>query len=391
MRLLLRIAAPLPYLIVAIWAIVLSIREPVHNWDTIPYVGAAKALEESDPSALQAFTYGELRHVLPTAVYGDLARETGPGEGRGGPYRHAVSTDPAVFDEMLPSYRIRPLYIGAVYALYKGGMDIEFATRFVAAVGVAAGMMFMFLLASRVLAAPLVYLVPLLAVNFGVLLLARFSTPDGLAFCAWMLCAWLYARGSHTALLIVLPVVIAVRNDLALFTLPLYAALWLLDRPQRRTIALSLTASLVLNYALIVYWPHPPWTNIFSCTLLTAIRCVHPATDPPPLSVADYLIALHTGATKLLVDTDFLTCIAVLALAAYLIWRRARRTSTRAALTHPASVWLVVCTLFMAGRWLVLPAEWERAFPAPYVLCAIGVLWLLSTRESNLSAAPARA
>ncbi|MGA9333228.1 MAG: hypothetical protein WBV39_03020 [Rudaea sp.] len=371
-----RFLAALLYFGIAAYAIAVSIRAPFHNWDAIPYIASAKAFEQPDIPALQRFTYTELRRVLPAREYEDLAREKAVGPGRGGPYRHAVSTDTSVFAEVLPSYRIRPLFNGLVYVFYKCGVDIELATHLVPAIGVAAGLGFLYLLAVRFLAVALVYLLPLLALVFNVMILARFSTPDGLAFCAWMLCAWLYARGLRAALLFVLPIVLAIRTDLILFSLPLYVAMLVLDRPHWRGTALSLLGSVLIHFGIIGYWHHPGWKSMFACSVVTALRCLHPAAHPPTLTLADYLAALDRGLKILVADGNFRIYVALLAVAAWLLWMRKRANVGLGATATRAVVLIGASGFFMITRFLGLPAEWPRFFAAPYVVTAFCVAWL---------------
>jgi hypothetical protein len=383
----LRIACPLLFLFAACCAIWLSIAKPLHNWDVIPYIAAAKAFEEPDVASLQRFTYAELRRVLPAPLYEDMAREQDVGPGRGGPYRHAASTDPAVFAEILPSYRIRPLYNGAVYLLYKAGVDIEFATHFAPAVALAAGFGFLYLAARRRVAAPLACLLVPLALLFGVFDLARFSTPDGFAFCAWTLCIWLYLDERRTALWIALPAILAIRTDLILFTLPLYVALFMRDHAHWRATLVSVAATLAVHFGIIDYWKHPGWKSMFACSLVTEFRCVHPATQAPGLTLPQYTGALADGAMKLLVDVDFVLYL-VLLVAGICLLRMSGAARTGA--STQARTLILVCVAYIVTRFLGMPAEWERFFPAAYLMSAFGVLWLASVRWFAISQPSAR-
>ncbi|MBS0557725.1 MAG: hypothetical protein JSR27_09975 [Proteobacteria bacterium] len=359
----------------------------MHNWDSIPYIAIAKSFEQPDPAALQAFTYAELRRVLPAATYDDLAREKGPGAGRGGPYRHAASTDAKVFAEILPIYRIRPVYTGAVYLMYKAGIDIEFATHVLSGVMVAAGLGFLFLMARNFLPLPLRYAPPLLALVFGAMDLARFSTPDGMAFCAWMLCAWLYLCGRRLALLIALPAIIAVRTDLVLFVVPLCLWLFMTERRFWRATALSLAASVVTHFGLLAYYQFPSWEHIFSCSLLTAQRCVHLA-DAPALGLHDYVAAVARGILGLFADANFVVYLVLVAAAVYLLHQRVKAMSWPGLFARSPTGLIFAGIACAGGRFLLYPAEWDRFFPAVYLLTAFGVLWLIGERMAGVHADP---
>ena len=371
-----RLAARLLFLIVAAYALGLSIYQPFHNWDAIGYIAAAKSFEQHDIDSVHAFTYAELRSVLPAAQYEDLSRETAPGPGRGGVYRHAVSTDSSAFKEQLPFYQIRPIYTGFIYLLYKAGIDIELATYLISGIAVAVGLMVLYLIAASVLAKPLIFLLPPLTIVFGVLELAKFSTPDGLAFCAVMVAVYLYLKARTNLLLIALTLMLGIRTDLILFSMPLLLALFALDRKNRRKIAFAAFASVAIYLGILAYCKNPGWATFFYCTMVQ--RCTHPISNPPLLAMHDYVDALVGGTADLFSDRVFILYLLVLAASLYLIRVRARTISFASILTTAPAILLAASLAFVASRFLILPAEWTRAFPAAYVIGTVALLHLVS-------------
>ena len=373
-----RLAAPLLFLIVAAYALSLSIVQPFHNWDVIGYIAAAKSFEQHDPESVHSFTYAELRSVLPAVQYEDLARESAPGPGHGGPYRHAISTDSSAFGEQLPFYQIRPIYTGLVYLFYKVGMDIELATHLISGIAVAVGLMLLYLMATSFLVKPLIFLLPPLAIAFGVLELPKFSTPDGLAFCAVMAAVYVYLKARTNLLLIALTLMLGIRTDLILFTMPLLLALFALDRKNRRKIAFAALASVAIYLGILAYCKNPGWSTFFYCTMVQ--RCTHPISNPPTLAVHEYVDALVGGTADLFSDKIFIFYLLVLAASLYLIKARAKATSFAQAIATRPAILAAVCLAFVGGRFLVLPAEWDRSFSAPYVVSAFAFLHLVSER-----------
>jgi hypothetical protein len=363
------------YLACAGAALWLSIYRPFHNWDVVGYVASAKSFDGSDAAALQAFTYAELRGVLPPDLYEDIARAKNIGTGRGAAYRHAVSSDAAAFAEQLPYYQIRPLYTGLIYLLYRTGVDIEFATHAISGIGVAAGLLLLYLLAGARLSPPFASLLPPFAIALGLFDLARFSTPDGLAFAAVMLLARWLAMARINALLLAIPCVLGIRTDLILFTSPLLLALFVHQPENRRKIALSAAASVAIYFAIVGYYGNPGWSTFFYCTMVQ--RCTHPLSNPPALTPHDYFDALASGLRALASDADFAIYLLLVLASLYLIRKRGgtdRRHRATPLILLATSATYVVC------RFFALPAEWSRAFPSAYVLSAFALLWLLHDR-----------
>ena len=373
----LRIALPFSFLAMAIYAIALCVYEPRHNWDVIGYIAAAKSLEQADVEAVHEFTYAELRNVLPASTYESLVHGRDAATLQ---YEYAISTDVSAFKEQLPFYQIRPIYVGAVYLLYKSGLDIEFATRLISGVAVAAGLLVLYLLARAFLPTPLAYALLPLALLFRVMLLAVLSTPDGLAFCAVMLSAYLYLRAQHNALLIVLPLMLGVRTDLILFTMPLLIAMLFLNKPLRRNIIFSIGSSAAIYAFIVTYWKNPGWTTFFYCS--TVQRCTHPISSPPTLKLYNYIHTLADGVNGLRFDPACFLYAACITASLYLIWKRDRATSFIRTFTDRPTVVLTVCVAYTALRFLVLPEEWERFFPAQYLLSAFSLFWLISNSSA---------
>jgi hypothetical protein len=70
----------------------------------------------------------------------------------------------------------------------------------------------------------------------------------------------------------------------------------------------------------------------------------------------------------------------MLAALLYLLWARAKKTSLGRAITAPPAILAGVCFAYVGSRFLVLPAEWDRSFSAPYVISAFAFLYLMSER-----------
>lgn len=371
MELVKRLSAPLLFLLLASYALFLSAYKPFHNWDVIGYIAAAESYEQKDIESLHAFTYGELRSTLPAAEYEDLAQEKGLGQGRGTAYRHVISTDSSAFKEQLPFYQIRPAYTGLIYLLHKAGVDIEFATHLISGIAVATALALLYLLSAPFLARPFIYLLPPLGILFGILDLARFSTPDGLALLAVMFAAYLYLKGLKGLLLAVLPALLCIRTDLILFTLPLLFFLLVFGTSNRWKVALSAAASLVVYFVIANYSGNPGWSTFFYCS--TVQRCTHPISMPPTLTARNYFDALSAGTKELVSDTSFIFYLAMVTALFWLIRSRAKVTSWAIALSSPPAVLAVVSLAYVAGRFLILPAEWNRFFTVPYLVTAFSL------------------
>ena len=354
------------FFLVTAYALSVSIYRPNLNWDMIMYIAAAKAFEESDINALHAFTYNRLKQSLSAEEYKRLVK---------GSYRQTISTDPTAFAEQQPFYQIRPMYTGAVFLLYKAGMDIRLATHLISGVAVAVGMILLYLLSISSLAEPYPYVVPLLALFFGIDELAAYSTPDGMAFLAIILSAYLYLRQRIGILLMVLPLMLCIRTDLILFTTPLLLAVFILERDFRKGVAVSFILSVLVYVAVGAYWNNPGWSTIFYFTLVHILS--HPISMPPTLTPQHYITALFNGSRGLLDNGGFLLYLLIALVYLFRTVKRASQNSLSSALGSSSVLLFFVCAIFIVSHFVLFPVAWNRFFIGPYMLSAVMLLVML--------------
>ena len=373
------LAAPLLYLFVALYALSLCLSRPIHNWDMIGYIAAAKSFETSDPAALHAFTYDSLRRAVTPDEYQALTT---------GPFRAAVAASPDVLAEQIPFYRIRPLYNGLVYGLYRAGVDIGFATHLLAGLGVALALLLLFPAATSLLARPFLFALPPLAMIFGAFEVARLSTPDGLAYLAFVLAALLVVRRRFRGLYVLAPLCLGLRTDLILFTLPLLLLIAARERAQRRAALVAAVASVAAYVAIAVIWKAPGWATLLRFTFVSSDT--HPLTAGGGVTAGQYAVILKEGLKSLLYKKPFLLYLLA---AGYSLWLMLAGGGLRNALRSPSATLALAAMAFVAAHFLLFPVAWIRFFAAPQLVGALALLGLVSERMKTgptESAGPAR-
>lgn len=374
MRLVERLSAPLLFFILAAAALILSLYKPLHNWDMIGYIAAAKSFEERDLESLHSFTYEQLRHSVSTARYEEMVQ---------GEYRHAVRNDLSTFKEQLPFYQIRPVYTGLIYLFYKAGVNIAFATHLVSGVAVVVAVAFLYFVSVSFLAKPFIYVMPPLAILFNVLDLARYSTPDGLAFLAVILSAYLYMKKRITLLLGFLPIMLGVRTDLILFTIPLMFFIFLFERRSRLKAVIATILSVAIFIGIGVYWKSPGWSTIFYFTLVQILT--HPISAPPTLTAQQYFYALFNGTKSLINNYTLILYVFIVVSSSFLIRNQSKTTPIFIALKCSPVIMAVVCFVFVVSHFLAFPVAADRYFSAPYLISAFSLLAMMTDYLQKLN------
>jgi len=374
MKLFKRLSAPILFFILAASALLLSLFKPLQNWDMIGYIAAAKSFEERDIESLHSFTYDQQRHSVSAARYEEMVN---------GYYRDAVSNDLTAFKEQLPFYQIRPIYTGLIYLFYKAGVKIGFATHLVSGVAVVVAVVFLYFISVSFLAKSVIYVIPPLAILFSVLDLARYSTPDGLAFLAVILSAYLYLNKRITLLLGFLPLMLGIRTDLILFTIPLKIFIFLFERRNRWIATIAIILSGVIYISIGAYWDYPGWATIFYLTLVQFLT--HPISVPPTLTAQHYFFALINGTKNLINNYTFFLYIFIVISTLYIMKKQSKMISFIIILKSSPVILAVICFVFVVSHFLAFPVAADRYFSAPYLIGAFSFLIMLTNYLQTLN------
>ncbi|MFN3630258.1 MAG: hypothetical protein ACK4XK_09460, partial [Casimicrobiaceae bacterium] len=360
--------------IVAALSLYLGIQRPYYNWDLIGYIAAVKSFDTADAAEIHVFTFESVRRAVPDKAYSELT-ETDH-------YRRTIAKDASALKEHLPFYQIRPVYNGLILAMHRLGMDMVVATNLISALSVVLALAVLWRFAYRSLPPLWTAAIPLLSVIFGVIDLARLSTPDALAFLFTITVAWLYWTGRHTLLFFALPFLVATRTDFILFALPLLLAVFVLDRPNRFGAIASTLACIAVYQAIVTYWAHPGWAKIVYFTLIQILT--HPLSTPTQVTAAQYLAVLGRGLYGLIQTKSFLLYL-IFAVYPVITLAKERHSmldgSTEAVLSLSLTL---VCLVFVILHFLLFPVMWDRFFSGSYLVGCVATLALIAWRSSAL-------
>lgn len=371
------------YFIVAIYTLILCIYKPIYDWDMIMYIASAKSYEESNIKTLHTFTYKTLQDTLPESIYSDLIQGECTFEEIQKGFRRTIYTDLTTFKEFFPFYQIRPLYTGAIYILYKAGINIAFATHILPGMAVAVALIFLYLLSVSFIDGPLIYTVPFLPLIFDVVKLAERTNPDGLAFLSIIVSTYFYLKRRDLTLICFLPILISIRTDLVLFTIPLLLFMFITEKPLRGKIVLSISMNIFIYFLIVLYWENPGWSTIFYITLIHILT--HPLSAPPTLTFYHYIHALIVGISKLPSNTLFMLYSLISAYSFWIIANRIKTQSSFHVLYSREVALSSVCFIFILSHFLLFPVAWNRFFAAPYVVGTVSFLIMITHYFKSLN------
>lgn len=364
-----RCAVPLLFLLLGVHVLERSITSPAYNWDMIGYIAAAKSFELNNIDSLHTFTYKQVQSVVTPEKYKSLTHDESNN------YRYIISTDVSAFVEQLPFYKIRPFYTGLIYIFYKLGINIVFSTHFISGLAVAIAIIFLYLLSTSVLKKQFIFTIPFFAIVFSVADLGSYSTPDGLSFLATIIVSYLFSKERFTTVLFLLPLILSIRTDLIIFTIPLLIVMFYLQKSIRWKIAMSIIFSLLFYICLITYWDHPGWTSIYYFSLIK--QTTHPISEPQSVTLFQYLRILYYSIKSLLNYNIFMLYMLISVSSIFLFINQLRNKSSIG--VHRTNLYILssICIIYVVVHFLILPLPWARFFTAPYLIGTIMLLAIL--------------
>ncbi|MBD3350108.1 MAG: hypothetical protein GF364_01320 [Candidatus Lokiarchaeota archaeon] len=347
----------------------LSIFAPYHNWDMIGYIAASKAFETSDVKLLHDYTFSQLKTTVSDSEY--IALTTG------NQYRKIISANPAAFEEQLVFYQIRPIYTSSIYLLSKVGLKIGFATHLISGISIGISLLLVYFLTIRFLSVPFALTIPLFLLLFRIPNLARYSSPDGLAFLAVITSIYLLITQRIFLLLFLLPLLLGIRTDLILFTIPLMVYIFLFYKYSRLWPVLSLIFSLIVYFFIAFFWKNPGWTTIFYFTFVEILP--YPLSAPPELTINQYAIALVNGFKNHVINESFLVYLIGIIYSFFVVRDDIRKNIMRT-ICNPWLAIIVICSIYLTLHFFAFPIPEERFYSGYYFLCVFSFYALLNEK-----------
>ena len=282
-----RLALPLLLLLHCVAALVLGVhaaRNPLGNWDIVPYVALVRQASGLGGQELSRQTYGEIREYFGEARYTQLLAQ---GNGPDDAYRAAVHESPAALAENLRFYSVKPLYILLSRAATAVVGNAALATVVVSAAAFSLFVMvFPLFFRRRAVAVAATWVLVLTgAPALGVI--ASCATPDSLGLLFAATAALLAAKRMNPWAVGVLGLLAVLARPDTMFLLgPLLLGLaWLERRDLRGRYLFGILVALSATF-LYLGAQSLPWSTLFRHTFFGRIAL--PAAGVPPVTPADY-------------------------------------------------------------------------------------------------------
>jgi len=151
------------------------LKKPFYNWDMLPYTALILKMDHHNINEAHALAYKLVKENVPAKNYRQLTDSSHA-------YRNKMFINAEAFNNQLPFYVVKPLYITLSYLFFKSGIDLPQATQFPSLISYLLTGLLLFHWLSIYLRLPATFVVSLLVmVSPPLIEVAKTASPDCLS------------------------------------------------------------------------------------------------------------------------------------------------------------------------------------------------------------------
>ncbi len=351
-----------------------SINSPQQNWDMLGYAGSAVSIENSDTSYVHNYIYQELKLYATDKEFEDLTTKSY--------YQKVMSQDDNAFNQQIPFYKIRIIYVLLILGLMKLGFNIFIASHILSATLVATGYL-VFYHAYKKLIHPVFWLsYPLFIIIFDVINVAQIVTADSLAF-LWMgLISFSLINTHWKTLFLLLTISVLVRTEM-IFLVAVFSSYSIIFRSNLRMVAIaSLLVSLVLYLLVNNYAENYGWSTVFHYVFISDMEATHPVEySSIGVNIEQYLSVVIAN-IRLFISDRCVLLFEIITLLQFIIFWLFKRNDCSILnifldiLKNPTLTLTLLSIAYLVLHYFIFPLLESRYFVAQYVISTLGLLSL---------------
>jgi hypothetical protein len=351
---------------------------PEQNWDILGYAGSSVSIENSNDSHIHNYIYQELKEYSTDEEFKDLTDKYN--------YRRVMFEDVDAFNQQIPFYKIRIIFVLLIFALMKIGINIFAASHLLSAALVSGGYLAFYYAYKKSIHPMLWVSYPLFIIIFDVVNVAQTVTADSLAF-FWMgLISFTLMNAHWKSLFFLLVSLTLVRTDMIILV-ALISGYLILSRTDLRFISIAIVLiSLVLYFFVNHFVGNYGWSTVFHYVFITGMEATHPDEYSSfGISFKQYITAVITH-IPLFISERTVLLFEILVFLQFLIWGLYHRKyffSARKLLfeliNSPVIVLTLISVIYVILHYAVFPILDSRFFVGQYIISTLGLLSIISS------------
>ena len=355
---------------------VIAIFKPIQTWDILGYAGAVKSLEVSDKAAIHQSVYREIKSYATEEELDDLLN--------GSNYRSTMHQDVDAFNQQIPFYKIRILFIALILLLTKLGINVFFASHIVVALAGTGGLL-AFYYAYRKLILPAFWvIVPMFFIVLSGLESSRMSTADPLAFLWVGLICYTFIHEKWLLFFSLLVSSVLVRTDL-LVLVAIFATYLMIFKPALRIASgFGLLSSIGVYLLISHYSENYGWSTVFHYALISDMQATHPLEySSLGVSFSQYFSEVISNVGGFIDEPPLLLFLALVLFQFILFFGPQEKLIFKKGLVAKIAentplTLTVIGVLYVIAHYFLFPLLENRFFVAEYMIALLSLLALVS-------------
>ena len=359
-----------------------AIKKPVQTWDILGYAAVVEAQKSDDKMAVHSAVYRDFKAYASDEEFNDLVNSSD--------YRKTMHNDVEAFNQQIPFYKMRVLFI-ALIALVTGlGLNVFFASHLVVAAAATLGLMAFYYAYRRLIHPAFWLVVPMFFIVLEGLGIARMVTADPLAFLWTGLISYAFIHKRWIFLFGLLASSVLVRTDMLLFVIIMLTYFIIFKPKLRFASALTLVASVSTYWFANNYADNYGWSTVFYYAIVSDMSATHPLEySSTVITPAQYLSEVVSNLGGF-IDEPPLLLFSALVLFQFILVFILLNANTRILITEVNKqkplLLTVVSILYVATHYLLFPVLENRFFVAEYMIALFGLLVVISNLLRNTKA-----
>lgn len=351
------------------------------TWDILGYAGAVETFHTSDPSVIHNSVYESLKEYASEEELHYLVESTA--------YRKTMSQDAEAFNQQIPFYKIRIIFIFLILLVTKLGFNVMLAGHIVTAVTAMLGLM-AFYFAYRKIIHPLLWLiVPMLFIVLGGLDMARIVTADPLAFLWTGLICFAFLNQRWLLLCGLLISSVLVRTDMILMVV-IFTTYMMFFQSKLRIFAVATFIISFIVYMLVnEYAGNYGWSTVFYYALVSEMSATHPLEySQLGVSFSQYFSEVIYNLGGFIDEPPLLLfqALVIFQFILYLISQgRGQLTNNtfNSIIGNGPLTLTVIAVIYVISHYVLFPLLENRFFIGEYMLALLGLLVVVSKSVKN--------
>ncbi len=351
---------------------------PEQNWDILGYAGSSVSIENTNDSHIHNYIYQELKEYSTDEDFKDLTDKFN--------YRRVMFEDVDAFNQQIPFYKIRIIFVLLIFALMKIGVNIFAASHLLSAALVSGGYL-AFYYAYKKSIHPVLWLsYPLFIIIFDVVNVAQTVTADSLAF-FWMgLISFTLINAHWKSLFLLLVSLTLVRTDMIILV-ALITGYLILFRTDLRFISIVIALiSLVLYFFINHYAGNYGWSTVFHYVFITGMEATHPDEYSSfGISFKQYITAVITY-IPLFISERTVLLFEILVFLQFVMWGLSQRKDFFSSrdiffeiIENPVLMLTLISLIYVIIHYAVFPILDSRFFVGQYIISTLGLLSIITS------------